>query len=96
MLGKCCWNEHEREGYDCEGFHCIISPESFNCRELFWRGSISVGERLWSNSSGLGDTRESGRYAHRAGPDPETEWQYNARKSVVQAVGSNLGKAHLG
>ena len=60
----------EREGYECEGIRCITPPKRFNCRELFWRGSISVGERLWSNRGGPGDTRESSRYAHRAGPDP--------------------------
>jgi len=83
MLGECRWSEYEGEGYDCEGFHSIISPKKFNCRELFRRGSISVGEHLWSNSGGLGDTRESSRYAHRAGPDPEAERQYSARECVV-------------
>jgi hypothetical protein len=83
MLGECGWSEYEREDYDCEGFHCITSPKRFNCRELFWRASISVGERLWSNSGGLSDTRESSRYAHRAGPDPQAERQYSARECVV-------------
>src|SRR5271170_7553441 len=51
---------------------------------------------MWSNSGGLGDTREPGRYAHRAGPDPEAERQHSARECVVQAVGGDLGKTHLG
>jgi hypothetical protein len=63
---------------------------------LCWRGSISVGKRLWNNNWGLGDSRESSRYAHCAGPDPEAERQYSTRESVVQAVGGNLGKTHLG
>ena len=62
----------------------------------FRRGSISVGERLWSNSGGLGDACQPSRHAHRAGPDPEAERQYSARECVVQAVGGELGKTHLG
>ena len=26
MLAECGWSEYEREGYDCEGFHCITIP----------------------------------------------------------------------
>jgi hypothetical protein len=44
----------------------------------------------------LGDACQPSRYAHRAGPDPEAERQYSARECVVQAIGGELGKTHLG
>ena len=56
--------------------------EGFDYREFFM-ARFSVGDCLWSDSGGLGDTRESSRYAHRAGPDPEAERQYSARECVV-------------
>src|ERR1700678_3706199 len=68
----------------------VLTTESW-----FRRGSISIGERLWSNSGGLRDTREPSRHAPRAGPDPEAERQYSARECVVQAVCGELGKPHL-
>src|ERR1700728_868162 len=71
-----------------------LPAESLDYESIFHR-SISVGERLWSNSGGLGDTREPSRYAHRAGPDPEAERQYSPRECVVQAGGGDLGKTHL-
>src|SRR5580704_7828122 len=75
----------------------IASPLEVLTTEIWFScHTISVGERLWSNSGGLSDTRESSRYAHRAGPDPEAERQYSARECVVQTVGGDLGKTHLG
>ena len=43
----------------------------------------------------MGDTCELCRHAHHAGPDPEAKRQYGARECVVQAIGGELGKAHL-
>ncbi len=44
----------------------------------------------------LGDACEPSRSAHHAGPDPEAKRQYSTRERVVQAIGGELGKAHLG
>ena len=43
---------------------------------------FSVGDCLLTESGGLGDARESGRYAHRAGPDAEAERQYSSCECV--------------
>src|SRR5271165_3749483 len=51
---------------------------------------------MWSNSGVLGDACQPGRNAHHAGPDPEAKRQYRAPEWVVQAIGSERGKLHLG
>ena len=60
-----------------------------------WRGSISAGDCRGSNSGMLGNACQPCRHAHHPGPDLEAKRQYSAREWVVQAIGGELGEAHL-
>src|ERR1700691_4569845 len=63
---------------------------------MFWHGSISAGDCSGSNRGVLGNACQPCRNAHHPGPDPEAKRQYSARERVVQAIGGEFGKAHLG
>ena len=58
--------------------------------------SNSTGDCMKSDRAVLGDACQSCRHAHNTGPDPQAKRQHRAGKGVVQTIGSEFRKAHLG
>jgi hypothetical protein len=63
-------------------------------RPSAWLG-FSACHCSWINSGMLGDSSKPCRDAHDPWPDPQAKRQDSARGSVVQAIGGELGQAHL-
>ena len=52
MLGECGWREYEREGYDCEEFHCIISQEGLTAESCYCVARFQLANTCGATAAG--------------------------------------------
>src|SRR6202789_2090891 len=52
MLGECGWSEYDREGYDCEGFQCIVFSKRLTAWSCFGVARVQLANACGATAAG--------------------------------------------